>query len=234
MERTTRLPFLIATIIALSVSTAHAHYLNLGGGGGEYTLKTKSLMDRRFHKTVRQKFDFSCGSAAVATLLKYHYRTAVDERQVIQEMYNAGDQQKIEREGFSMLDMKTYLHSLGFESNGYKESLDKLTTVGIPAIVLINRNGYLHFVVVRGVTKDKVLLADPSLGTRVEDRKKFESQWNNILFVVTNKMDIARPSFNTQSAWNFQPRGRFENARLLPDLELARLTLDFTKSPNYY
>src|SRR5262249_11776712 len=83
----------------------------LGGGGGYYTLPVKSWLDRRYRTVFRQRYDFSCGSAALATLLSYHYGRQVDERQVINEMFKKGDQDKIKKEGFSLLDMKSYLGS---------------------------------------------------------------------------------------------------------------------------
>src|SRR5690606_32244328 len=137
-------------------------------------LKVKTLSERRFTQVVHQKYDYSCGSAAVATLLTYHYGNPVTEIDVLNAMYEHGDQEKIKREGFSLLDMKNYLNLIGYQAEGYKESLDKLTSVDIPAIALINRKGYLHFVVIKGVTKDKVSLGDPTLGVIMHDREDFE------------------------------------------------------------
>ncbi len=234
MSAAVRVLFVSLLVLLCSLQAASAANVILGGGGGEYSVKTRTMLDGRFYKTVRQQFDFSCGSAALATLLTYHYGMKLDEQQVIGQMYAVGDQPKIEREGFSMLDMKNYLASIGLRADGYKESLDKLTKVGVPAIVLINRGGYLHFVVIKGVTKDKVLLADPSLGARVEDRKVFESQWNNILFVINDRMNIGRKNFNTAAAWRIRPKGRFSNERMVSNFDLARLTIDFIKPPGYY
>lgn len=228
---------LIVSLLFLSLSMmqdASAASIILGGGGGEFNIKTKTFQDSRFTNTVRQKYDFSCGSAALATLLKFHYGVNVDERTVIQQMYDAGDQEKISREGFSMLDMKSYLASLGLRADGFKESLNKLQQVGIPAIVLINHNGYLHFVVVKGVTKDKVVIADPSLGSRIQDRKVFESQWNNILFVINDRMDIGRKNFNKPHNWAVRTKGRFNHERMVSNLELGRMSLESIVPPGYY
>ncbi|RYF14189.1 MAG: peptidase C39, partial [Oxalobacteraceae bacterium] len=38
-----------------------------------FTAPVTSLIGRRFETVVRQQYDFSCGSAALATLLRYHY-----------------------------------------------------------------------------------------------------------------------------------------------------------------
>ena len=90
-----------------------------------------------------------------------------------------------------------------------------------------------HFVVVQGVTRDLVLIGDPSLGSRIMDRKEFEGMWNNILFVVNNKLDRARGTFNTPAAWRIMPRARFDEAAL-SNQELSRITIDYSITPNYY
>jgi hypothetical protein len=80
-----------------------------GGGGGDFTVPVKTLRDMRFINVIRQRMDFSCGSAALATLLTYYYETPVDEYTVLYDMYEHGDKDKIHKEGFSLLDMIAYL-----------------------------------------------------------------------------------------------------------------------------
>ncbi|WP_204283799.1 C39 family peptidase, partial [Klebsiella pneumoniae] len=67
-----------------------------------------------FRTVVRQQYDYSCGSAAVATLLRYHYGRPTVESDVFSAMWRSGDQAQIKRAGFSMLDMKRYLDSQGY------------------------------------------------------------------------------------------------------------------------
>jgi predicted double-glycine peptidase len=205
----------------------------LEGGGGYFTKATgHTLQDSYFKSVVRQEYDFSCGSAAVATLLTYHYGHPVDESSVLEAMYEIGDQAKIRKEGFSLLDMKNYLESIGYHAEGYHESLDKLARVGIPAIVLINRRGYMHFVVVKGVTEDKVAIGDPTLGLRIYDRDDFEKMWSGILFVVLNDKKIANASFNTRDSWSTNGLPNFRH--MLDRSDLATLTVDAAITPGYY
>ncbi len=88
--------------------------------GGNYRMQVTSLREARFKTTIRQQYDFSCGSAAVATLLTFQYGQPVSEQEVFQEMYARGEQAKIQREGFSLLDMKRFLASRGFLADGYE------------------------------------------------------------------------------------------------------------------
>jgi len=172
--------------------------------GGAFSVPAQSLREARFNSTVRQQYDFSCGSAALSTLLTHHYDFPIGEAQVFQQMYERGDPDKIKAEGFSLLDMKVFLEANGFEADGFEAPLDKLVSAGLPAIALVNEKGYNHFVVVKGVKHGRVLIGDPSGGTRSTSIESFNAVWvNQILFVVTNKQDAAR--FNLASDWRVAP-----------------------------
>ena len=107
-------------------------------------------------------------------MLTHHYAYPVSEQDVFSEMYQRGDQNKIRKEGFSLLDMKNYLEAHGFEADGFVAEIEQLQTAGIPAIALIKENGYYHFVVIKGMRKDRVLIGDPSAGTRSMPYTKFK------------------------------------------------------------
>jgi uncharacterized protein len=172
--------------------------------GGAYSVPVKSIREARFAGTIRQQYDFSCGSAALSTLLTHHYGLHVAEDAVFTEMYQLGDQAKIRVEGFSLLDMKRYLATHGFDADGFQEPLDKLAAAKIPAIVLINEGGYNHFVVVKGVRDGRVLIGDPAGGTRAVPESAFRSAWvNEVLFVISNRQEVAR--FNVDVDWRAAP-----------------------------
>ncbi len=185
-------------------------------GGGNYTVPIRSLLQIKQAGTLLQQYDFSCGSAAVATLLTHHYGVPTSEREVFEQMYAEGDQGKIRREGFSLLDMKRFLQTRGFEADGFRQPLEKLREEGLPAIALITENGYHHFVVVKGLDRGRVLIGDPANGTRAMPRATFEAQWKQkLLFVVHNRMDLAR--FNLATDWRAAPAAPLANGGLLRD-----------------
>ncbi|ATE58901.1 C39 family peptidase [Thauera sinica] len=203
-----RVPFACVVAVALgSAATASlADNLSLVAPlGGNMNVPTVSMKQARFISTLRQQYDFSCGSAAVATLLSHHYGQKVDEATVFQAMFERGNRDKIRREGFSMLDMKLYLDGRGFNATGVEASLDELGKANVPAIALINESGYAHFVVIKGLRQGEVLIGDPAAGTRVVPRKDFERYWmNNILLVVSNRIELAR--FNQETDWRVRPK----------------------------
>ena len=183
---------------------ARAATLDVRAPGAAYAVPVTSLKEARFRTTIRQQYDFSCGSAATATLLTYQYGQPVSEADVFKQMFAGGDARKIRRDGFSMLDMRRYLASQGYEADGFQLPLEKLAEQGLPAIVLLNDKGYRHFVVVKGLKGDRVLVGDPARGTRSLPRDVFDRLWDNrVLFVVHNRRELAQ--FNRPADWRTAP-----------------------------
>jgi predicted double-glycine peptidase len=172
--------------------------------GGVFMVPTVSMKESRFARTVHQQYDFSCGSAAIATLLTHHYQTPVTESEVFASMFEKGDQARIKQEGFSLLDMKQFLARNGFDAEGYVAKLDMLREAKVPAIALTREKGYQHFVVIKGLRGNRVLVGDPSGGTRAIERSEFEKNWvNGVLFVVKSHQAIAL--FNADQDWRVAP-----------------------------
>lgn len=194
-----------------------------GVTGGAFTVKVTSIKEARFRTTVHQQYDFSCGSAALATLLTYNYEEPVTEQEVFKAMFDKGDKEKIRREGFSLLDMKYYLEANGYKAAGYKVTLDRLSQIGVPAIVLINIRGYKHFVVVKGVSAKTVLVADPAVGAKTVPRAEFESTWNGLIFIILNKKNVAKNHFNRDQEWHVKEKAPLGLA--LNPSELANVSL---------
>lgn len=179
----------------------------------DFHVPVQSMEQRKFASVLRQKYDFSCGSAALATLLHYHYGRPQTEQSVFLGMWQDGDQEKIRKLGFSLLDMKRYLLSSGFKADGYKVTLSQIADAKVPGIVLLTINSYAHFVVVKGIHDDKILVGDPALGLRTMRSKDFLKAWNQIYFVIDNASSAAHPRFNLADQWAAVPsapiKGRF-------------------------
>jgi len=201
--------FLMAALIGTgSVSdAAHAELLlpMPWGGRGDVAVPVRSMATLRFHSVIRQQRDFSCGAAALATLLRYHYAQPVSEADVFAGMWATGDHDRIRQVGFSLLEMKRYLAARGMTANGYAVDLDKIAKAGVPGIVLLTISGYKHFVVVKGVSADRVLVGDPALGVRAVSRDRFMREWNGVYFVIARTDDGRRPLFNVASQWSASP-----------------------------
>ena len=188
----------IAALLACAASPAVGQVMV--ADGALYRMNVISVRDIPFRTVVRQQYDYSCGSAALATLLSYHYGVKVSEGEVFKAMYESGDHDKIKSVGFSLLDMKRYLDSRGLPSDGYRATFEQLEAANVPAILVVKTGTYRHFVVLKGVTDDKVLIGDPALGLRRYSRAEFMAMWNGIAFAIH-----ARPgttiAFNQAEEW---------------------------------
>jgi len=172
---------------------------------GRVNVPVTSLKDIKFKRTTRQQYDYSCGAAALSTLLSHHYGTPTPEQDVFQEMYEKGDKPKIHKEGFSLLDMQRFLAARGFRADGFKLPIEKLIAEKLPAIVLITDRGFNHFVVVKGFEDGRILIGDPSTGNRVVSMERFQEIWRNkILFVIHSHKDAI--AFNNPDDWRGAPR----------------------------
>jgi hypothetical protein len=210
-----RAVFALAALAVAGVAAAPSAWsadLSMLGYGGNFQVPVTSIREGRFETVIRQQFDFSCGSAALASLLTYHYDRPTTEEEVFKSMYEAGDQEKIQAQGFSLLDMKSYLARQGMTADGFQMTLEKVAEVGVPVITLIQTGGYRHFVIVKGVRDGEVLTGDPALGNRIYKADKFQAMWSGVIFLIRNDAKLARANFNHQRDWRVRQKAPFGTA----------------------
>jgi uncharacterized protein len=154
-----------------------------------------SLQEVRQHGLVMQKWDVSCGAAALATLLTYQHNDPVPEKVIVEAMLQRTTPLRVqERGGFSLLELKRFADGRGYVGTGYGSLNLKTLSELAPAIVPIRTGGYNHFVVFRGVRGDRVLLADPAYGNRTMIIARFEGAWlGNLGFTVERPGGPAPP-----------------------------------------
>ncbi len=179
--------------------------ITLNGGFGSVTVPARSHQEMRWDGVIPQQYDYSCGAAAVATLLSYHYGRPTTEAEVFESMIHAGEVEHIKEHGFSMLDMKRYLDAQGMQSDGFRVELDDLARIGVPAITLINTGGYRHFVVIKGMDRGNVLVGDPAVGTVAVPKAHFESIWSGTVLGARAYTDVAKANFNHERDWQIRP-----------------------------
>jgi len=147
----------------------------------------RSMRDIRYGHIVSQRYDYSCGSAALATLLKYGYGIDIPEPELIRRMMAFSTPEVVVKNGFSMLDMKHFVETIGLRGRGFRVNLDALYHLQIPVLVLMNIGGYEHFVIVKHAENGRVFIADPALGNRIVLDKDFVASWNGLVFAVLGK-----------------------------------------------
>lgn len=215
------LPLLMALMLASTSSAAMAaevRFAALPNGAIAYKLVV-SFRERRFANLVEQKTDFSCGAAALATVLNAAYGWNLQEEEIIKGMLEQADAQVVRTQGFSMLDMKRYAESLGLRARGYRIDANKLESLKVPSIVLLDVRGYKHFVVLQRTHKGSVYIGDPVLGHKKMSIEEFSQGWNGIVFALIG------PGYNRANALLSPPepltaKNRIDSFSPVKDAEL--------------
>jgi predicted double-glycine peptidase len=179
-----------------------------GNGTSPIVKPMRTLRDLRYRDLLHQRYDFSCGSAALASLLHYGYGLEVNEPELIKKMMIGVDPNEVVRNGFSMLDMKRYVESIGLRAHGFRIDADALYRLQMPVIALLDLKGYRHFVVVKGAAGGRVFVADPALGHRVMQEADFVRGWNGIVLAVVSDQPMRTDSYlvNNRSSPALQRR----------------------------
>jgi uncharacterized protein len=162
-----------------------------GSVSAEPRTPVTSLLEFRQANVVMQKWDISCGAAALATVLTYSLAHPVSEETIARAMLQQQNPERVrQRGGFSLLDLKRFAEHRGFRAGAYRNlTIEHLRRFQAP-IVPIETHGYSHFVVIRSIDGDRVQLADPAFGNRQVSLAKFTRVWlGGIGFVVVPRPD---------------------------------------------
>jgi uncharacterized protein len=167
----------------------------LDAGWGKPVLSLKEI---RNEGVTRQRWDISCGAAALSTLLTYQFKDNTPETDIVVWMLHRTDPAVVKaRHGFSLLDMKHFAQARGYTAEGFRDmSMDELASQKAAVIVPIRLKGFDHFVVVKGIVEGRVFLADPGFGNVTMKTDRFQGLWKNgIVFIVhppDERMQVAK------------------------------------------
>jgi predicted double-glycine peptidase len=178
---------LIFALLWISGNLAHADTIQSGADPARGMVKRHSLKELRDRYVVKQNFDYSCGAAALATLLTYYYGDETSEQDIMKILtaeLSKDEQRRKEWRGFSLLDLKLMAQTKGYRAAGFKLTVEQLAQLAAPVIVFIEPMGYPHFAVLRGIDRGRVFLADPARGNLRMSIERFLGEWNGIVFVL--------------------------------------------------
>jgi uncharacterized protein len=160
-----------------------------------HSTPTQSWQAQKFQGITKQWRDFSCGPAAISTLITSYLGGDVNEEKVWLQIKTQSDAAKIaeiEKNGASFFDLKKATLALGYQAEGYQISFDELLKIGDPVIVHMNKLGFKHFSVYRGYFSGRVYLADSLRGNITLPLAQFKSEWTgNVLAVWQPGKEIA-------------------------------------------
>lgn len=150
-------------------------------GIGERVLKRFPL--------VEQAEEMDCGAACLAMICK-HYQIGATLGK-LREMAN------VTTEGATLDSLAQVGESLGFTTHGLQCTYQTLLGFELPFIA--HWEGY-HYIVVYGVSKNQVWVADPGLGFRKLSVAEFEKGWTGTCLLFTPRADLAQIEA-TRSPW---------------------------------
>ncbi|MCD6259819.1 MAG: C39 family peptidase [Helicobacteraceae bacterium] len=153
----------------------------------EFTLHNpiRSWIEFKNDKLTRQRYDYSCGSAALSTLLSYYYDANVSELMILESVLEAKgikeEPSELENQkglnGLSFYELSQYASAQGFKAIGIALSMQELKKLQIPAIVFVKIRKQEHFTVLKKMDERYAYLADPSFGNIRVNHAKFEEMF---------------------------------------------------------
>ena len=155
-------------------------------------LRSKPSIGERVLKRfplVEQAEEMDCGAACLAMICK-HYRIGATLGK-LREMAN------VTTEGATLDSLAQVGESLGFTTHGLQCTYQTLLGFELPFIA--HWEGY-HYIVVYGVSKNQVWVADPGLGFRKLSVAEFEKGWTGTCLLFTPRADLAQIEA-TRSPW---------------------------------
>jgi len=144
----------------------------------------KSLRDAN---VVKQGFDYSCGSGALATLMNLSFGDEVSEQEIIQEILKdktAAEQADIKANGYSLLDLKRAAEAKGYQAFVYNLEIEHLFQLQGPVLIHFEPRGEKHFAVLKYVRGDRAYLADPARGNVRISIYRFAQQWPGYILAI--------------------------------------------------
>jgi predicted double-glycine peptidase len=147
----------------------------------------RTLKDLRDQGVVRQRWDMSCGAAALSTILTYDFNDNTPEAAIVVWILHRVNPVRVRaRGGFSLLDLKRFAQARGYTAEGFSGmSIEDLAAETSSVITPIRFKGFDHFVVVKGIVGDRIILADPGFGNVTMKTTRFMKIWKNgIVFVI--------------------------------------------------
>ena len=143
-----------------------------------------------------QTRDYSCGAAALATVLRYYWGDPVGEDDVLIVLLKTLTPEETKdrfKHGLAISDLRRAAVDMGYLSTIGTISLQQLSQARAPVVVALKIKEYDHFVVYRGMCDGRVYLADPIRGNVRPTIPEFNGQWQKNAILVVVKPGTAPP-----------------------------------------
>jgi uncharacterized protein len=193
--------------------------------GVQGTKNVRSLKEIRGEGVVRQRWDMSCGAAALSTVLTYDFKDPTPETAIVVWILHRVDAERVRsRGGFSLLDLKHFAEARGYHAEGFSGmTIEDLALEKNSVITPIRAKGVDHFVVVKGIVAGHVIMADPAFGNMTMRVDRFQQLWKGgIAFTIQPPDDRMVGVRNLSVA-----------SRIVPDETVITRKIGVTAPSNY-
>lgn len=164
---TRALPFVSILAMLCSCSGPAELISNAGYGVVPKVAGTASWQSLQTEHVVMQQHEYSCGAAALATMMTYYFGNPTSELEIlgnVDQLFSEKEGAVIRAAGLSISELGEVAKARGYQSAAVQLAPDVLTNLPGPVIIFIRVDGYAHFAVLREVVNGRALVADPSRG----------------------------------------------------------------------
>lgn len=125
---------------------------------------------------VLQEGNKDCGVCCLLSIIRY-YNGNISLNKLM-------EMTKTTKNGTTFYNLSEAASKIGMASKAYYvDDFNNISVYSCPFISQVIRNGYTHFVVVYKISKDKLLIMDPALGSLYMSREKFLNIWTGYIMM---------------------------------------------------
>lgn len=125
---------------------------------------------------VLQEGNKDCGVCCLLSIIRY-YNGNISLNKLM-------EMTKTTKNGTTFYNLSEAASKIGMASKAYYvNDFNNISVYSCPFISQVIRNGYTHFVVVYKISKDKLLIMDPALGSLYMSREKFLNIWTSYIMM---------------------------------------------------
>jgi predicted double-glycine peptidase len=164
----------------------------------EFTFRSYVCTYKEFkeRQIVMQQYDYSCGAAVLATIIKYYWGDETDELYFLEMLPRLKLSEKELKDrienGLTLTDLRNLANMAGYHATMAKVKFEEVSQGKVPVVVGITVKKHEHFAVFRGADDRYVYLADPIRGNIRTPICDFVEQWqkNAILIIAKPNTEV--------------------------------------------
>lgn len=183
----------------------------------------------KIFKLIKQHDSKDCGVACIAMILDFYDSTVPISK--LRLLSGTGTH------GTSAFGLVTALESFGFVNEVFEtdNSFWEESKLPFPFIAhVIIDESFMHYVVVYGRKKDKLLIADPSRGKRAVRAEAFNKEWTGILIMTHPAENYVPVKDSTKGLFSFVPLLINQKKTIIEIIILSFLLTIFGIIGSYY